>query len=187
MKNQLINLVRPFVYIFLRIFFRREYLVGRYFTQSYGGYVWALRAVWARNILRLDRTYPWPVHTSCYISNPANIEFDPDDLNNFQSRGVYFQCISAKIIIGKGSYIGPNVGLITSNHDTTDPSKHMTGKDIIIGEKCWIGMNSVLLPGVRLESGTIVAAGSVVTKSFKVGNVILAGAPARILKSISDN
>ncbi|EOJ3081127.1 DapH/DapD/GlmU-related protein, partial [Acinetobacter baumannii] len=53
-----------------------------------------------------------------------------------------------------------------------------------IGDKCWIGMNSVILPGVVLGNGTIVAAGAVVTKSFKQGNIVIAGVPAKIIKEI---
>jgi acetyltransferase-like isoleucine patch superfamily enzyme len=58
----------------------------------------------------------------------------------------------------------------------------LPGKDVIIGKKCWIGMNSVILPGVCLGDHTIVGAGSVVTKSFPDGNCIIAGNPARIIR-----
>ncbi|MFH4151026.1 DapH/DapD/GlmU-related protein, partial [Acinetobacter baumannii] len=88
----------------------------------------------------------------------------------------------AHIYIGKGSYIAPNVGIITSNHDLADLESHTEGKDVVIGDKCWIGMNSVILPGVVLGNGTIVAAGAVVTKSFKQGNIVIAGVPAKIIK-----
>lgn len=60
----------------------------------------------------------------------------------------------------------------------------MEGKDVVIGEKCWIGMNSVILPGINLGGNTIVAAGAVVTKSFPQGNVVLAGVPAKIIKEL---
>jgi len=50
-----------------------------------------------------------------------------------------------------------------------------------LGERCWIGMNSIILPGVRLGDGTIVGAGSVVTHSFPGGQVMIAGNPAKII------
>jgi acetyltransferase-like isoleucine patch superfamily enzyme len=118
------------------------------------------------------------------VSKASNVYFDLDDLNNFQSFGVYFQCIDANIFIGKGTYIAPNVGIITSNHDPLDLGRHLPGEDIVIGEKCWIGMNSVILPGVRLGDRTIVGAGSVVTKSLPEGNCIIAGNPAKVIRKI---
>ena len=61
---------------------------------------------------------------------------------------------------------------------------HDGPKTVYIEEKCWIGMNSVLLPEVRLGEKTIVGAGSVVTKSFPMGNCIIAGNPAKIIRCL---
>lgn len=177
----------PLLKIILSWFFDTRYLKGRYFDQSVRGYLWAAKAIWMRNVLRLGPTYPWPVGLSCWISKPENIEFDPDDLNNFQSPGVYLQNIDAKIFIGHGSYIGPNVGIITSNHNLTHLDEHASGKSVHIGEECWLGMNSVILPGVKLGRGTIVGAGSVVTHSFPQGGVVLGGVPARVLKLVLES
>lgn len=181
---KLAELLAPFVKAFLTIFFDKKYLSGKHFNGNFGGYKWAINAAWSRNILRLGQKYPWPVHLNCYVSNPNNIFFHPDDLNNFQSRGAYFQCFAGKIYIGSGSYVGPNVGLITSNHDPANPDKHLPPQDIYIGEKCWLGMNSIILPGVMLGPNTVVAAGSVVTKSFESGKVVIGGVPAKIIKNI---
>lgn len=84
-----------------------------------------------------------------------------------------------------GSYIAPNVGIITSNHDLYDLDKRMPAQNVKIGKKCWIGMNSMILPGVELGEHTIVGAGSVVTKSFKKGNCVIAGNPARKIRDLS--
>ncbi len=65
-----------------------------------------------------------------------------------------------------------------------DPERHLPGKNVTIGEKCWLGMNSIVLPGVILGPHRIVAAGAVVTKSFPHGFCIVAGSPARILKNL---
>lgn len=54
----------------------------------------------------------------------------------------------------------------------------------MIGDKCWIGMNAMVLPGVVLSKGTIFGAGSVVTKSFEQGNCVIAGNPAKIIKTL---
>ncbi len=176
---------RPLLNFFLSIFFEKKYLKGRHFESGYTGYFWAFRSIWLKNILRISTPHPWPTGLSCTLSNPRNIEFHCDDLNNFQSPGTYFQNFKGRIVIGRGSYIGPNVGLITSNHNIDDLEKHEDSQDIFIGEQCWLGMNVVVLPGVTLGAKTIVAAGSVVTKSFPEGNVVLAGIPAKFLKKLT--
>ena len=60
-------------------------------------------------------------------------------------------------------------------------------KEVIIGHYSWIGMNSVILPGVILGTRTIVAAGSVVTKSFPQGFCVIGGSPARIIKALDSS
>jgi acetyltransferase-like isoleucine patch superfamily enzyme len=119
------------------------------------------------------------------VTNPRNIKFHINDLNNFQGTGSYFQAIGeGEINIGKGCWIASNVGLITANHDIHDPDKHVASKEIVLGDKCWVGMNSVILPGVTLGANTTVGAGAVVTKSFPEGNCVIAGNPARKIKDI---
>lgn len=71
-----------------------------------------------------------------------------------------------KITIDKGSFIDPNVGIITANHSILDPSKHVEPKPVTLGD------------------GTIVGAGSVVTKSFPEGYCVIAGNPTKIIKRI---
>ena len=88
-----------------------------------------------------------------YSSNTLtldNVYFDVDDLHLMNGKGSYFQTIDGSITIGKGTQISFNVGMITTNHDFYDLEHHQPGKDIIIGENCWIAMNSMILPGVVL-------------------------------------
>ena len=118
------------------------------------------------------------------VSSAENLIFDPDDMNDFNAFGCYFQNFAAKIVIGKGSYIAPNVGLVTANHVLTDLEQHQPGKDIVLGKNCWIGMNSTVLPGVVLGDHTVVGAGSVVTKSFPEGWQVIAGNPAKVIRKL---
>ncbi|MFM7012631.1 MAG: acyltransferase [Betaproteobacteria bacterium] len=168
----------------LSLFFDRQYLQGRHFDEGLAGYIWAFRSIWTRNFLRLAPSLRFPASYRTSISNDRNIDFHPDDLNNFQSPGTYFQNFAGKIQIGQGSYIAPNVGIITANHDPSDLDRHLPAGNVTIGENCWIGMNSVLLPGITLGPRTIVGAGSVVTKSFTEGYCVVAGNPARLIKFI---
>ncbi|MFA0887642.1 MAG: acyltransferase [Synergistales bacterium] len=164
------------------IFYNSEYLRGKWFESSPVGWIWAWRGLVWQKIFGFNRSIPWPTSPRISVSDYKKIHFDINDLNNFQGFGNYFQCFNGDIYIGKGSYIAPNVGIITSNHDLNNLDNHLEGKDVVIGECCWIGMNSVILPGVTLGSRTIVGAGSVVTKCFPNGNCIIAGNPARLLK-----
>lgn len=170
--------------LFLRLFFANAYLTGRHFDDGLAGYLWAFRAIWTRNVLRLGPPLSFPASHRMHISNSENISFHPDDLNNFQSSGTYIQNFKGKITIGHGSYIGPNVGIITANHDLHNLDAHLPGRDVTVGERCWIGMNTVVLPGVVLGDGTIVGAGSVVTRPFPDGNCVIAGNPARLVRKL---
>ncbi len=54
--------------------------------------------------------------------------------------------------------------------------------DTYIGDRCFIGACSIILPGVRIGSGSIVAAGAVVTKDVPPGSIV-AGNPAKVIRS----
>lgn len=184
-KRKLFLFVLPYLKLIGSLFFEKEYLSGKHFEESISGWKWFLRSVLCQKIFQINGHIPWPVSPYIKISNPKNIIFDPNDISNFQMYGNYFQNFNSKIYIGKGTYIAPNVGIITSNHDLYNLDKHTDGKDVILGNKCWIGMNAVILPGVKLGDKTIVGAGSVVTKSFPDGNIVIAGNPANIVKQLS--
>ena len=86
------------------------------------------------------------------------------------------------ISIGNDVFIGPKVNLITINHDVNPDNRSATyGRPIVIEDKVWIGINSTILPGVRIGYGAIVGAGSVVTKSIP-DHAIAGGVPCQILK-----
>ena len=50
-----------------------------------------------------------------------------------------------------------------------------------IGSDCWIGANSIILPGVTIGDGAIVAAGSIVSKSVDAYSIV-GGVPAKLIK-----
>lgn len=88
------------------------------------------------------------------------------------------------ITIGDGVFIGPKCNLITINHDVNPENRSATyGRPIVIEDKVWIGINSTVLPGVRIGYGSIVGAQSVVTRDVPPMTVV-AGNPARIIRRI---
>jgi hypothetical protein len=182
--RRLLITVLPVTRPLLCLFFQSKYLTGRHFDGHYIGYLWAFKSIWINSILRLGKPMPWPTGLGCVISNAQNIEFHPDNMDNFQSQGTYFQNFSARIQIGRGCYIAQNVGIITANHIKHDLDKHEPGKDVVLGADCWIGVNAVILPGVILGDRCIVGAGAIVTKSHRDGYVVLAGNPARVINTL---
>lgn len=99
-------------------------------------------------------------------------------------------CIHAKasIIIGKNCLIAANVQIIDSNghaasFEAPENRIHTSGeaKPIKINDNVWIGLNSIILPGVTIGSGAIIGANTVVTKDVPP-MVTLIGNPGRISK-----
>lgn len=97
----------------------------------------------------------------------------------------YIGC-AGKVNIGSDVMIGPRVSFFAENHnfskmDIDIKQQGVTNIGIIIDDNCWVGSGAIILDGVHLEHGSIVAAGAVVTKSFPE-NVVIGGVPAKILK-----
>ncbi len=95
----------------------------------------------------------------------------------------YFQAANG-IRLGKNCLFAPGVKLISSNHDFKNHANAINDKPIIIGDNVWLGTNVVILPGVEIGNNCVVGAGSIVTKSFKEDNLVIAGNPARIIKRV---
>jgi acetyltransferase-like isoleucine patch superfamily enzyme len=145
-----------------------------------------LRWRFVRHVLRINARCPWPVHWTSRVVCPERVKLGrgttPGDMP-----GCYIQAING-IEIGDFCNFGPSVGLISANHDLMAPednSRHLPAPPIRLGERCWMGMGAIVLPGVELGPHTVVGAGTVVTKSFPEGWTVLAGNPARVVKRLA--
>lgn len=89
--------------------------------------------------------------------------------------------------IGNNVLIGTDFIAITRNHEFLDKSSlirkqgYRDDQPIFIGNDVWIGHRVIVLPGVHIGNGTVVGAGSVVTKDTPEYSVV-AGNPARVIK-----
>lgn len=97
----------------------------------------------------------------------------------------------SKVIIEDDVLLGPNVAIYSSTHlfnDITKPIKNQEYKVAIttLKQGCWIGINSVILPGITVGKNSVVGANSVVNKDVP-DYVVVAGSPAKIIKYLSSN
>ncbi|OFW63503.1 MAG: hypothetical protein A2Z35_06610 [Actinobacteria bacterium RBG_19FT_COMBO_36_27] len=92
---------------------------------------------------------------------------------------------NSKIVLGDNLLMGPGVKIFSSNHGTKVgiPMNIQTPieKDINIGNDVWLGANSVVVAGVTIGDGAIIAAGSVVTKDVPAYTIV-GGIPAKPIK-----
>lgn len=115
--------------------------------------------------------YPWLVEIGDDVSINRGVEFYSDLMSR------------SKITIGSNVRVAPNVKLHAGGHDYTTVDYLHTGAPITIGNDCWIGASSIILPGITIGDGAVVAAGSVVSRNVPA-NTLVAGCPAREVKKL---
>lgn len=112
----------------------------------------------------------WP--TSLVIGN--NVQINPGT------------SIYGRVVIGNNVMIAPNCMIVGGNHGIEKNGKPMiyqnsTEKGVFIEDDVWIGANSVICDGVKIAKGTVIGAGSVVTKDTEPYSIYI-GVPAKFLK-----
>ena len=94
--------------------------------------------------------------------------------------GVYLYN-KALIQIGDGCVISRNSFICTATHDISSETFELISKSIVIDNNSWIASSCIVLPGIRVREGSVIGAGSVLTKSTLPWHVY-AGNPARKLR-----
>ncbi len=140
--------------------------------------------IWWRlgRLIGINRHVPWPVHFTTTVHAPRRVKLGKATFPG-DSPNCYIQALNG-IEIGDYTNLGPGVGLISANHDPERNDAWLKAPPIRLGRHCWLGMNSIILPGVTLGDHTVVGAGAVVTKSHEEGHCVLAGNPARVIRRI---
>lgn len=91
----------------------------------------------------------------------------------------------ARVSIGNNCSFSYNNIILTGTHDLSDFNT-IIAKPVTIGNNVWITTNVIILPGVTIGDNVIIGAGSVVNRDIP-SNVLAAGNPCRVIKSITFN
>lgn len=99
--------------------------------------------------------------------------------------GCFFN-LGANICIGDRVSVGHQVMILTDSHRIGSQERRageLIARPVHIGDGVWLGARCVLLPGVTIGEGAVVAAGAVVTKAV-APHTLVGGAPARLLRDL---
>lgn len=101
--------------------------------------------------------------------------------------GIGVNCsIRGPLTIGEDVMMGPDVVILTHTHVTSRidiPMGQQGGeiRPVTVGNDVWIGMRSIIMPGVKIGNGVIIGAGAVVTKDIP-DYAVVGGVPAKIIR-----
>ena len=135
---------------------------------------------------RLLRSYGWQIGARTQIDSPARAYGRVRiGARCYVNRDCHFDG-EALITIGDRVAVGPGVYFITSTH-RIGPHAQRAGSliaaPIHVGDGAWIGARAILLPGVTVGAGAVVAAGAVVTRDVPA-DMLVAGVPAQVKHSL---
>ena len=86
--------------------------------------------------------------------------------------------VRGSLHIGAHVSISPEVTVLTASHGVNDPQFRVEVRPVVMEDHVWIGTRAMIMPGVTLGRGSVVAAGAVVTRSVPPLTVV-AGVPAK--------
>lgn len=127
----------------------------------------------------------WPIRLRVF-GQQAAIEID----DGAQLSGTSITARSKTIKIGKNVLIGPNCVIIDSDFHAPWPAAqratspgYENDASVEIHDFCWIGMNSIILKGVTIGEGSIIGAGSVVSRNIPP-NSVACGNPCKVIHTM---
>jgi len=118
-------------------------------------------------------------HYIAVINPDAVLELDD---RCFLSDGVNI-CASKRIFIGADTRVAPNVTIFDTNFHQVNEGDDVFEAEVVIEKNVWVGINSVILPGVHIGAHSVIGAYSVVTHDVPA-KTLAAGNPAKPIKEI---
>ncbi len=115
------------------------------------------------------------IQMGCRFLNGRKVFFGARNVINF---GCLFDGRRYTIKTGSNVSIGPEATVLTLGHDPQSADFADRGGDVLIGDRVWIGYRALIMPGVSLGNGAVVAAGAVVTVDIDPFTIV-AGVPAQ--------
>ena len=153
------------------------------FKNSYKGLAQRFRSFLAKGFL-LKRGKNINIQPKAHISGKVSI----GDYSGIGKRCL----IQGGTTIGNHVMMGPDVSIYTQNHKFSDVYKNMDEqgfddvKEVFIQDNVWIGARVIILPGVTIGEGSVIGAGTVVSKNVPPFSVFV-GNPGRVVKNRKEN
>jgi acetyltransferase-like isoleucine patch superfamily enzyme len=137
-----------------------------------------VRNFYYRKVMKFDIGRNSSLHMKCTFDCASNLSIGKDSVINprcrLDNRG--------KILIGNNVSISQEVIILTADHDLDTPDFAGRNLTVQIEDYVWIGTRALILPGVTIGKGALVAAGALVSKDVMPYSVV-AGVPAKVIKT----
>lgn len=135
-----------------------------------------------KNILQMNIGHKVVIHRNCEIRSGLNITIGEGTIigDNTILDG------NGGIVIGNNVNVSSNSSLYSSQHMVQSSLFEGEYKEIKVGDRCWISSNTVVLPGVIIGEGAVLASGAVATKNLD-SFTVYGGVPAKEIKKRNPN
>jgi acetyltransferase-like isoleucine patch superfamily enzyme len=140
-----------------------------------------VRHLWYRRVLGIELGHRACIHLGAYVWF-----WGPRDIRRYQVRigrnsRINRDCtidLRSGMTIGDNVSVSPEVMILGGTHNPNDPSFDPVPGEVVIEDHVWIGTRAMILPGVTVGHGAVIAAGAVVTKDVPPLTIV-GGVPAK--------